>query len=131
MNHLEINQQMEIKVEANLHFGGDIILDVFKDEQYSFQVGQEERWTDWFKKTDADGFWNPLLLISKPRLRGVKCFALCGTIGQDETNHFAIGSSLRNHTISVSGQLYFFPNDSFKHYDNNKGMIIVQLKRVK
>lgn len=82
-------------------------------------------------KTNVEGFFNPLLWISGRRMRGVKCFVLCGTIGKDESNHFKIGSSLTNFTVPATGELYFFPNDSISHYDNNSGTIEVIVTRIK
>lgn len=131
MKQLALNDSIAIRVQADKLFGGDTVLSVNEGEEYDFEVAQSEHWTDWRKKTDADGFWNPFLIFSTKRIEGVRCFTLCGTIGKNEFNHFSIGSERRNFPVPTSGDLYFFPNDSIKHYGNNKGSIVVKVTRVK
>lgn len=124
-------QTVTISVEATELFGGSPILTVTKGDVYSFSASKHQIWEDSWVKTNVEGFFNPLLWISGRRVRGVKCFALCGTIGKDESHHFRIGSSLEHFDVPATGKLYFFPNDSISHYHNNKGTIEVVVTRIK
>lgn len=127
--HILPHQSVTVSVDARELFGGTPLLSVTKGEVYSFSADKKQVWKDSWVKTNVEGFFNILLWFSGRRVNGVKCFALCGTIGKDETNHFKIGSSLSNFTIPTTGELYFFPNDSIRHYDNNEGTIEVVVTR--
>lgn len=127
---LQPGESVNVIVEAKDLFGGDPELIVEKGEYYLFEVPENQKWKDWCINTNADGFINPLLLISGRRVKGVRCFTLCGTIGKNEDYHFKIGSFLENYKIPISGSLYFFPNDSIRHYSNNSGAILVTVTRI-
>ncbi len=119
-----------IRINAKDLYGGKPELAVLKGEYYSFKVPEGQKWKDLWFSTDANGYFNPLLLISGRRVPGVRCFTLCGTIGKNEDHHFKIGSLLENYQIPVNGSLCFFPNDSIRHYDNNCGTINVEVTRI-
>jgi hypothetical protein len=126
---LNPGQTQTVHIEAIKTFGGDPVIEVKQGEKYSFTAAEGKTWTDWFIPSTAKGFWNIILPDSMKRVRGAKCFELCGTINEGEENHFRIGMYLPGYTITVSGDLYFFPNDSIKHYGNNKGYMKVVVKR--
>lgn len=126
---LQIGQSVTVVVRAKLKFGGDVDIDVKVGEVYSCYADMDQVWKDSFISTNAEGFMNPLLLFSGRRLSGVRCFTLCGTINQDELNHFKIGSSQAGVVMPDSGKLYFFANDSSMHYSNNHGLLVVTVTR--
>jgi hypothetical protein len=126
---VSINEDILITIQAKDLYGGTPTLTVEAGQIYSFEVLPNQEWHDAFIRTDADGFFNFLLWFSGRRVKGVKCFTLCGTIGQNEEQHFKIGQNLQHFKISTSGELYFFPNDSIRHYGNNKGSIKLTVRR--
>lgn len=128
---LVIGDALEIKVCAKEKFSAHPAIFVNKGECYAFKTLPNQRWKDWFIKTTPKGFFNFLLLFSGRRVKKVKCFALCGTIQKNEEHHFYIGNTNVEHTVPISGDLYFFANDYIKAYGNNKGAISVNVKRLK
>lgn len=129
--HLNIGQSQRITVEAPLLWGGDPVLQVVAGEKYHIVVPPGQYWYDSWVKTTPKGFFNPLLWFSGRRVKGVKCFALCGSIGQgDQPYCFYIGDQDTDLTVPKSGNLYFFPNDSKDHYGNNSGRVVVAVRRL-
>jgi hypothetical protein len=130
MDKINKNQEIQITVVAKDIYGGFPTLNVLAGEIYNFQVMENQTWIDSWYKTTPKGFWNFLLIFAKSRVPKAKCFCLCGTINKDESNHFEIGEKLENYTVPIDGFLYFFPNDSINHYENNKGEINLFVKRI-
>lgn len=104
-------------------------VEVKRGERYHITADSKQRWTDWFIRTTPDGFFNILASLAGLRVKGVKCFSLCGAINEDDTTAFAIGSD-KVFSIDKDGLLSFFANDAAKHYGNNKGSIEINIKRV-
>lgn len=100
----------------------DFKLPVHKGDVYEFRCDPGQHWKDWWIKTNADGFFNLLAWIAGLRVKGVKCFCLCGCYNDDEATAFPIGLH-KTITIEKDGYLSFFANDSKNHYGNNKGTI--------
>lgn len=131
MKHrLKKGEKKRIRILAKEEFSSNY-LSVEKGEVYDFKVGKLDLWIDLFVPSNANGFWNFLLANNKKRVPNVKCFKLCGTIGENEEHHFAIGTSSQ-YEIPMSGELFFFPNDSInlKRYGNNKGRITLKIHRL-
>ncbi len=100
------------------------------DEEYSFTCDASQHWTDWYRKTGPDGFFNFFAWIAGLRVKGVKCFCLCGAYNDDYTKKgFPIGTE-KTVTITENGSLSFFANDAPGHYGNNKGSVIMNIKRL-
>lgn len=131
MIKLIINEEKTIKIYARQYYS-KLFLQVEEGEKYSFRVVQKDKWIDFLIPSTTDGFDNKLLKDSKKRLPGAKCFKLCGTIGKNEENHFAIGSELSDFRIKTSGKLYFFANDHRNNffYLNNFGSINLLIRRI-
>lgn len=133
---LEVDQEITITVKAIEPYSSSYVA-VKENETYDFKVDPNDKWTDWFIRTNANGFWNILLRNKMKRVPDYRCFKLCGTIERNEEGHFAIGTS-KEWTSSKEGFLYFFANDSkklnrqgkFKYYNNNKGCIGLKIKRL-
>lgn len=133
---LKVRKKLVLSIHAKDTFSDDYLV-VNTGEVFSFNVDLSDYWRDWFIKTNADGFNNIFLRDKDKRLPGSKCFKLCGTLEQDENNHFPIGTSL-NWTADKTGRLHFFANDSkklnkkgqFKYYNNNKGSITLKIVRL-
>ncbi len=126
---LGINDSLVVCVDAKEQYSSEPQLEVAFGEIYSFSASREKSWVDWFWRSSAGGFWNPALLRPFKRVKNAKCFELCGTIGRNEDHHFKIGFQLENYKVEADGELYFFPNDSFKHYGNNKGNMKLTVER--
>src|SRR5438067_1289894 len=104
-------------------------LAVTAGEQYEFSCDPGEPWNDWWVKPNADGYSNPLASLWGQRLRGAKCFCLCGAYDEDDRTAFAIGSRLQL-TAAQSGKIRFFANDARHFYFNNKGALHLTIKRI-
>lgn len=128
---LQINQPQTIKIHAWDYYSR-ISLSVKKGEVYSFSVAKRPIWVDFFVPCNADGFHNPILADRYKRLRGAKCFKLCGNFNKKEETNFAIGQELENYTIPEDGELYFFANDHRARffYLNNWGRISLTINRI-
>lgn len=92
-------------------------------ERYRFTA--HGRWRDGFKffTVDADG-WRCPLLVRGNRLRGEPFFKLCGCVGTDDRQAFAIGTHLEWSVPDAIAnlpdrQLHFFANDWASMYFNN------------
>jgi hypothetical protein len=92
-------------------------------ERYAFSASG--KWRDWFKDAGPEG-WGTGWKARFNRLPGRPFFLLCGTVGQDDSLAFGIGSHLENWPVpdAVAGQadrqLYLFANDWWSMYWNNK-----------
>lgn len=113
-------------------------LPVKEGEVYRLSCPSGQRWKDWFVRTGPAGFNNPLLHIFKPRLRGAKCFCVCGGVrnpgsqGRDaDQNLFQIGYGPVEYTVPADGELYFFVNDAWGAYRNNRGVVQIVVERVR
>lgn len=118
-----------VLILSHNHYGGSPVLRVEAGEIYNFECPAGQQWKDWYVSSGPDGYSNPLLLLSGRRLKGVKCFTLCGAVGKSEEHLFRIGHSLTGYQVPVSGDLYFFANDAWKFYGNNKGEMRVKVTR--
>ena len=99
---------------------------------YQVEVLPNQYWTDWWKKSDASGFNNPLANLWGKRVKKTKCFTLCGVYDKNESTGFAIGLQKEIVVSAPSASvLYFFANDSKNYYSNNKGSIMVKITRTK
>lgn len=133
---LEINQTVTIKIKSKEPYSRSYLI-VRENEDYEFKVSYSDKWVDFFIPCNADGFHNYILKDKHKRIPGHKCFKLCGTIGKNEQEHFAIGTSKLWSSYS-NGHLHFFANDSkkrngkgkFKYYWNNFGNIKLYIKRI-
>ena len=94
-------ESQKIHIEASKKYGGNPIIEVHEGEIYSFVSGDKKTWIDWFIRSSAQGFWNPLLFPSWKRVRNARCFELCGTINRDEEHHFKIGMKLNLSLIHI------------------------------
>ena len=108
-------------------------IDVQIDEEYVFKACVIDKLMDWFVPTTLDGFFNPLLLILKKRVKSENCFKLIAMIkNNDDKKYIAVGSDSKVKTCPMPGRLFFFVNDadSKSAYKNNKGRIEIQITRV-
>lgn len=126
-------ERITVTVQANDHFGAlDIVLTVEEGEVYSFFTNPDDKWKDLIIKRNAEGFNNPLVADNKKRISDAKVMELCGTIDENEENHFRIGVTRENVSIPKTGKLYFFANDHRADfaYRNNRGEMLVEVIRV-
>lgn len=108
-------------------------IDVQMDEEYAFRTNVVEKLKDWIVPTTLDGFFNPLLLFFKKRVKGENCFKLIAMIkNNNDEMYIVIGSDSGPKTCPMPGRLFFFVNDadSKSAYKNNKGSIEIQITRV-
>ena len=118
----------EISVDSQLHYSEDRLV-VRPNEKYEFVVASGSRWKDLFIWSSANGFINPLAWISGIRVKGVKCFCLCGTYGERDDKAFRIGTH-STRAFTEEGEICFFANDAWNYYDNNEGIIQLRIIRI-
>jgi hypothetical protein len=129
---MNITETRTIEFHAN-EYEYDSGIDVQIDEEYVFKACVIDKLMDWFVPTTLDGFFNPLLLILKKRVKSENCFKLIAMIKNNGyKKYIAVGSDCRVKSCPISGRLYFFVNDadSKSAYKNNKGSIEIQITRV-
>lgn len=125
----EIGNILIIKVNAG---------DVYSENQIQAKEGEVYRiwcdtgqwWVDMVIPSGANGYYNPLANMFGQRVKGVKCFCLCGTYDNNDSAAFAIGSAAEI-TITQRGQLSFFANDVPGYEWNNWGSIQVNIERLR
>ncbi len=107
-------------------------LQVNPGEAYHIEVLPNQYWTDWFHKSDASGFWNPLAQLWGMRVKKTKCFTLCGAYDKSDQNAFPIGLQ-RDIEITQKqpSELFFFANDSKNYYGNNRDSITIRISRTR
>jgi hypothetical protein len=125
---LKSSDEIQLTIHADQRYSRDGLI-VNTGERYLFQVDKNDRWIDLFIPSSANGFTNPLAMISGIRIKGVKCFCLCGCLNEDDTSAFPIGTSAEI-TMKQSGNLSFFPNDSWDYYKYNFGFVNLKIKRI-
>ena len=111
MEHLvlEVGESISIKVYAKAYYSNHALI-VEKGQKYRFEADEEDLWKDFFICCNAEGFRNILLRKRDSRVREVRCFYLCGTIGMDDEYNFPIGLETE-YSVVHSGDLHFFAND--------------------
>lgn len=132
---------MQMENLYDLQQGEEIQIEIFSNEYWSSKkinttAGQKYRiwsepsqfWKDWLTKTSPEGFFNILSYIAGQRVKGAKCFCLCGAYDKQESTGFAIGKV--KEFDAQGGELSFFANDTKWAYGNNKGSIIINVIRL-
>jgi hypothetical protein len=129
-------------VEHTLAKGDAAVLTIFAADPYSreslrvapgqvyqFTCDRQQRWWDLFIPTGPEGFFNPLALLPGLRVKGVRCFCLCGVYDRQDETAFPIGSG-RELVVPRGGNLAFFANDARNFYGNNRGSVQLRVRRV-
>jgi len=125
--NLSLSETKVVEIKARPKYS-EFGIEVKKGQQYSFERHNDERWCDFFIHCGPDGYSNPLASLFGMRVKGVKCFTLCGSYNASDQNAFLIGSSAEV-TITVDGILNFFANDTPGFYINNSGKISMRVTR--
>ncbi len=132
--HLSSGEKKKITLKARCYYGNpDIVLSVQEGEVYTFIADENQKWTDLIVTRNAEGFKNPFVPKHKRRVSEAKVFELCGTIDENEQNHFRIGLKRENFSIPKTGKLHFFANDhknEFWYIINNWGKMKVEVTRI-
>jgi hypothetical protein len=129
---MKVGEQTYISVDAG-RIWNDSRIDVAVGESYDFNVPNGEVWTDWTIPCDADGYVStPSIRLWEPlrRVPSENWFKLIGVVGKSTDASIVIGSSLSNFSTTIPGRLFFFANDLWWMYWNNKGRIGVWVKRL-
>ena len=129
---MKVNESMFLAVRAR-DLVTDSHLEVEKGELYDFRVPPGISWVDLIVRCGADGYDNAYmrLFAATKRVREARWFELCGRIGDDDRDSFAIGQELPGFVMPRSGQLGFFANDNRQFYWNNFGAIPLLIHRVR
>ncbi len=131
LHKLQINSfnRITITIQANEQYSSHKI-EVEKNEVYQFVCDKHQRWKDWFICSSPEGFFNLFAWLAGLRVKGVKCFCLCGTYNDQDQKAFSIGIN-KIETIKENGTLSFFANDTNGFYYNNHGSVKLQITRLK
>lgn len=129
IHRLKQNETIPLKIIANEEWSSNVI-STEEGEKYHVWCDANQYWTDWIIKSSPKGFFNILASIKGLRVKKVKCFCLCCGYKEDINTAFSIGMSKEFDVVSPAGELSFFPNDTPNYYGNNKGFIIINVKRI-
>jgi hypothetical protein len=127
-HRLSPDNAIVIKVRAGDRYSPEQI-EVYKNETYQIWCDKGQWWFDLLIPATPNGYFNPLANLFGQRLKGTKCFCLCGAYNDADRHAFAIG---KGQTIKIAhnGKLSFFANDVRGYEWNNWGSITVNIKRV-
>ena len=137
--HLEVGQSHTFRVVARNQYNASQVM-LQAGATYQFHVSGS--WTDKNIRTNANGWTSdavrpimrPLVRAAEKKRRypNANWFALIGTIGCNECDHFYIGcgGAQKTFTVRQSGPLYAFANDLTSKYGNNSGCLTVTIQRV-
>ncbi|MCE7956545.1 hypothetical protein FBQ97_02315 [Acidobacteria bacterium ACD] len=101
-------------------------------EQYRLDViPPDQIWTDWWEPSTAAGFSRPRLRVFERwrRVPDANWFALIGSVGQTLAGAFLIGTGA-SVTVATAGELHCFANDISWMYWNNKGSLVLTIRRL-
>lgn len=127
---LEIAKGAEFKIIAACLFSSERLL-VNAGQVYEITCEKHQRWKDSFVSSSPKGFFNPLALLAGLRLKGTRCFCLCGAYDESENGLFEIGE-YREVTVPEGKKIMsFFANDSIRHYKNNSGAVWIRVRRLR
>ncbi|WP_159471139.1 hypothetical protein [Dyadobacter sp. 3J3] len=129
-HRLASNTSRELVIISACIYSSQRIL-VNAEEVYEITCDSRQRWKDLILPSGPEGIFNPLAILAGLRLRGVKCFCLCGAYNESENDLFEIGIQRVITIPKDKTSLSFFPNDAIKHYGNNKGSVIIKVRRLK
>lgn len=127
LHQLEEGENIELEIVAREKWSSNR-LSTQEGQKYRIWCDNNQFWTDSLIKTTPKGFFNILSYIVGQRVKGVKCFCLCGAYNQNENTGFAIGDL--HEFDATTGELYFFANDTQWAYANNKGSIKINIIRL-
>ena len=106
----------------------------------SYAVRARGEWTDWFIRTDADGYespnWYMRLAERYRRMPHARWFALVCCIGKPPAKgeaagpHCHVTGSSSRITASASAELQCFANDMWTMYWNNRGQVTVEVEEL-
>jgi hypothetical protein len=109
-------------------------VDIAPGQIYNFTVPTSEKWRDWRRPCDADGYRLALLLRPWEVMRRVpeaNWLQLVATVGRSTRSATVVGSGMIGFSSSFPGRLYFFANCLIGSYWTNKGVIAVRVRRTK
>lgn len=129
IHQLAIGTSKDLVVIAACIFSSERIR-INAGEEYEITCDNRQRWKDLFLTSGPLGIFNPFAFLAGLRLKGTKCFCLCGAYNESENDLFEIGTHRVIKIPEGKTSLSFFPNDAIKHYGNNKGSVIINVKRL-
>ena len=129
IHEIKLNDVIQLEICAKEEWSSHVIA-TETGEKYHVWCNSDQYWTDWFIKSSPEGFFNILAFIAGFRVKGVKCFCLCGGYKQNINTAFPIGMSKEFAVSESGGELSFFANDSPNYYKNNKGSIVINVERI-
>lgn len=135
-SYLKINESRELEICAcdPWNWRG---IKVGANEKYLFNYGKPtEAWIDGGIPSDPEKGWltwhrylGSLGWFFR-RVPREPWYVLIGTINKNEEENFKINSDTE-YTTKSDGPLYIYANDAISKYGNNKGKLMLSIKRIK
>jgi hypothetical protein len=127
---LRLGESRQTRVNAACYWNPSRI-ELEKGALYSLDVGADQRWSDGCIDADSSGYERWWLAAFKPfrRVPSAAWFALIGTVGRQPAARCAVGKSCQ-WLAPATGELVCFANDVPIMYWNNRGSILVKVKKL-
>lgn len=129
IHRMEQGEQRTLTVKANERYSMQRIA-VRAGERYLVKCDSGQRWVDMVIWSSPLGYPNPLARLFGLPVRNARCFCLCGTYNETDTNAFAIGTEYLVEHIASDAILSFFANDVRGFEWNNWGSVQVEVTRL-
>lgn len=123
-----MSEVIKVTIDSREPFSG-FKLPVAAGQVIEFNCNENQRWKDAWFNSSPKGFFNPLAWMVGLRVRGVKCFCLCGCYNDDLKTAFKIGTGCYLE-VKKDGYLSFFANDTEGYYYNNYGAVELEIKKM-
>jgi hypothetical protein len=129
--NIGVGQELQVEIDSRKFWNcGAVWLE--ESGRYDFEVQGSQRWVDFYKYLDANGYPIPLLQHYSWARRNSQYnwFALVGSIEMGPSTEFLIGTQLLDYPPVRSGRLFCFANDAWFAYWNNWGSLVLTIRRV-
>lgn len=124
-----IGEQLTLEIDAGDRYSMQRIA-VKPSEAYLILCDAGQHWIDLIIPSSPDGYTNYLARLFGLRVKGAKCFCLCGAWNESDERAFDIGTKTAYVAVaSKEGTLSFFANDVWGYEWNNWGSIEIKVKR--
>lgn len=138
---LDVGESNELPIFAHQYHNRTGLL-LERGCKYTFKVKANQTWKDGNISCDADGWkrnrpninWIKELAIGRMepfrRVPGEDWFKLIGAVGDNDDEHFVIGTGKVTYVPKKSDEFCPFANDLKRMYSNNDGHVLVTVTRV-
>jgi hypothetical protein len=136
---LAVGEQHTIRVHSKLRYNWSGLF-VKQNAEYRASVPPSQIWEDKDIQCGSTGWETKKLpwysegparvLEMRRRVRDANWFHLCGALGDEDDDVFAVLTDGGMFKPNRDAELYFFANDLLSKYDNNEGFLDVTIERI-